>query len=160
MSRHANPVRALGNPRRRAMAILAGGVALTFLTGGCVKPDQTPLAQPVTVTATTVVTQTVTTPESSVAQVPAAPAKAASPSPQGPGSTVSVPDGVGLNYQEAQDRWRAAGLHVAPARDATGANRLPVVDANWVVVAQDLSPGSKVEADSFITATVRKYTDD
>jgi len=28
------------------------------------------------------------------------------------------------------------------------------------VVAQDLKPGSKVTADSFITATVKKYTDD
>ena len=70
-----------------------------------------------------------------------------------------MPDGVGLNYQEAQDRWRAAGLHVAPAVDATGANRLPVLDSNWVVLAQDLKPGTKVPADSFITATVKKYTD-
>lgn len=75
-------------------------------------------------------------------------------------SKVAVPNGIGLNYQEAQDLWRAAGLHVAPANDATGANRLPVLDSNWVVVAQDLKPGSKVTADSFITATVKKYTDD
>ena len=75
-------------------------------------------------------------------------------------STVAVPNGIGLNYQEAQDLWRAAGLHVAPANDATGANRLPVLDSNWVVVAQDLKPGFKVTADSFITATVKKYTDD
>jgi hypothetical protein len=79
--------------------------------------------------------------------------------PAKPASKVSVPDGVGMNYQEAQDAWRAAGLHVAPAEDATGANRIPVLDRNWVVVAQDLEPGSKVAADSFITATIKKFTD-
>ncbi|MEV4351827.1 PASTA domain-containing protein [Actinoplanes sp. NPDC049596] len=72
---------------------------------------------------------------------------------------VKVPNGVGLDYQSAQDRWRAAGLHVAPAVDATGANRLPVIDANWVVVSQNLKAGTTVAADSFITATVKKYSD-
>ncbi|GIF16263.1 PASTA domain-containing protein [Actinoplanes teichomyceticus] len=72
---------------------------------------------------------------------------------------VVVPNGVGLDYQSAQDLWRAAGLHVAPATDATGAHRLPLVDANWVVVSQDLKAGTKVAADSFITATVKKYSD-
>jgi hypothetical protein len=50
-------------------------------------------------------------------------------------------------------------LHVAPATDATGAHRLPVIDATWVVVSQDLKAGSKVPEDSFITATVKKYSD-
>ncbi|MCO8276269.1 PASTA domain-containing protein [Actinoplanes sp. TRM 88003] len=72
---------------------------------------------------------------------------------------VKVPNGVGLDYQSAQDLWRAAGLHVAPAIDATGANRLPVIDANWVVLSQNLKAGTKVNADSFITAKVKKYTD-
>lgn len=73
---------------------------------------------------------------------------------------ITVPDGVGLDYQSAQDVWRAAGLHVAPAIDATGAHRIPVLDANWIVLSQDLQPGSKVPADTFITATVKKYSDD
>ena len=74
-------------------------------------------------------------------------------------ATITVPDGVGLDYQSAQDEWRAAGLHVAPADDATGAHRLPLVDANWVVLAQDPRAGSEAPAGSFITATVKKYTD-
>ncbi|MEU8819728.1 hypothetical protein [Actinoplanes sp. NPDC048796] len=73
---------------------------------------------------------------------------------------VKVPKGVGLDYQSAQDLWRAAGLVVAPAKDATGAHRLPVIDANWVVLGQDLTPGSTVESGSLITATVKKYSDD
>ncbi|SNY74153.1 PASTA domain-containing protein [Paractinoplanes atraurantiacus] len=73
---------------------------------------------------------------------------------------IKVPSGVGLDYQSAQDLRRSAGLIVAPAKDATGAHRLPVIDANWVVLAQDLKPGSTVESGSLITATVKKYSDD
>jgi PASTA domain len=76
------------------------------------------------------------------------------------GATVVVPKGVGLDYQSAQDLWRAAGLHVAPATDATGAHRLPIVDSNWVVLSQDPPAGAVVDRGSFITATVKKYTDD
>jgi beta-lactam-binding protein with PASTA domain len=72
---------------------------------------------------------------------------------------IEVPRGVGLDYQAAQDLWRAAGLHVAPAKDATGANRIPVIDANWIVVSQDPKAGAMVDAGSFITATVKKDSD-
>ena len=72
---------------------------------------------------------------------------------------IKVPNGVGLDYQSAQDRWRAAGLHVLPAKDATGAHRLPVIDANWVVLSQDPKAGKKVARGSFITATVKKFSD-
>ena len=76
------------------------------------------------------------------------------------GEMIVVPNGVGLDYQSAQDIWRAAGLHVAPAIDALGAHRLPVIDSNWVVLSQDPEAGAVVQRDSFITATVKKYTDD
>jgi beta-lactam-binding protein with PASTA domain len=74
-------------------------------------------------------------------------------------SKITVPNGVGLNYQEAQDTWRTAGMHVAPATDATGANRLPLIDANWVVLSQDPKAGTRVAAGSMITATVKKNSD-
>lgn len=45
------------------------------------------------------------------------------------------------------------------ASDALGANRLPVLDRNWIVVGQDLAAGSTVERGSIITASVKKYTD-
>ena len=105
-------------------------------------------------------------PETEPAAVPTSPTPAAA----GAGSRtttgtpktakIEVPSGVGLDYQSAQDRWRAAGLHVAPAKDATGANRIPVIDANWVVVSQSPKAGSVVADGSFITATVKKDTDD
>ena len=49
-----------------------------------------------------------------------------------------------MNYQQAQNTWRRAGLPVAPAKDATGANGLPVLDSNWVVLSQDLRAGTTV----------------
>lgn len=81
------------------------------------------------------------------------------PSSKHTSSKVVVPNGIGLNYQQAQDLWRGSGLVVLPAIDATGANRLPVLDRNWVVLAQKPAPGSKVDVGAEITATVKKYTD-
>lgn len=134
-------------------------VAAVGAVGGCGSS-----ASPAPAAPTVVVTQTVGTPSvQTVTETVQATAPAAVPEPSEapakPASMVTVPDGVGMNYQEAQDAWRAAGLHVAPAEDETGANRVPVLDRNWVVVSQDLEPGSKVATDSFITATVKKFTD-
>lgn len=110
------------------------------------------LTNPVTVTTTV------------TAAPPASGAAAPSPSPasQAAGNssgTVAVPDAVGKDYQTAQNLWRTAGLHVLPAVDALGANRLAVIDANWVVLSQDPAAGTSVPRDSAITATIKKYTD-
>lgn len=75
------------------------------------------------------------------------------------GGLVTVPNAVGMNYQDAQDLWRGLGLIVMPAEDATGAHRLPVIDSNWVVVGQDPAPGTPLSRGSKIRATVKKYTD-
>lgn len=64
-----------------------------------------------------------------------------------------------MNYQAAQDLWRSSGLFVLPAIDETGANRLAFIDSYWVVVAQDLAPGTTVPANTGITATIKKFTD-
>lgn len=101
-----------------------------------------------------VVAQAPTTPVTTVST--GSPATPATPK----ASMVKVPNGVGLDYQSAQDAWRGAGLIVAPAEDATGAHRTPVVDSNWVVLEQDLTAGSKVQSGSLIKASVKKYTDD
>jgi hypothetical protein len=85
-------------------------------------------------------------------------AAVASPTPP-TNAKIIVPGAVGKDYQTAQDIWRAAGLHVAPAHDATGAHRLPVIDSNWVVLDQDPKAGTQVDEGSFVTATVKKYTD-
>ncbi len=137
-------------------ALVALGIGAS---GGNGAPSPAPAtAVPVTIT------QTVTTAEPAVTitQTVRETVKAAAAAPvskAAPAAKIVVPDGVGLNYQEAQDQWRAAGLVVGVAVDATGANRLPVLDSNWVVLSQDLKAGTRVDADSVITATVKKYTD-
>jgi beta-lactam-binding protein with PASTA domain len=80
--------------------------------------------------------------------------------PRATAAMIKVPNGVGLDYQSAQDRWRGAGLHVLPAHDATGAHRLPILDADWVVLSQTPKAGSKVAAGSFIRANVKKFSDE
>lgn len=110
------------------------------------------------VTSTSVVTQVVTVTAEPVFEPPET-SVVAKPVASNSEKEIVVPDGVGMNYQQAQDLWRGAGLAVAPAHDATGANRLPVMDRNWFVLSQDLKPGLRVTADALITATVKKYTD-
>lgn len=136
-------------------ALVALGIGAS---GGNSAPSPAPVAAPVTITQTVTTAEPAVTVTQTVRETvkPAAAAPAAKPATA---AKIVVPDGVGLNYQEAQDRWRAAGLVVGVAIDATGANRLPVLDSNWVVLSQDLKAGARVDADSVITATVKKYTD-
>jgi hypothetical protein len=143
--------------------------ALLALAIGAAGGGDADATAPASASPTVVVTQTAPAPApETVTQTLRSTVTVAAPAPAAdsaakaaakPASKITVPDGVGMNYQDAQDLWRAAGLLVAPAEDATGANRLPVLDSNWVVLAQDLKAGSKVAADSMITATVKKYTD-
>jgi hypothetical protein len=138
----------------------AGIAAAVLVAVACTACAGTPTPV-VTVTATEAAAAPTTASANSLAATPPAPAeptKAAAPAPVAD-TAIMVPNGVGKNYQAAQDLWRAAGLHVLPATDALGAHRLPIIDTNWVVLAQDLRAGSKVPDDSFITATVEKYTD-
>lgn len=113
-----------------------------------------PAPEPVTETVEVPVESTVTV----TAPAAAAPAPAATTS-AAPPARVTVPDAVGMNYQDAQDLWRSSGLIVGPAVDATGANRLPVLDLNWVVLEQEPAGGAVVDPDTIIIATVKKSTD-
>lgn len=152
------------------LGFILGGA---LLGGGSDAPDSAQPAPTETVTATATVTavETVTTEATvTVAPTPEAPpaTTSAAVAPAAPASTpttvatptiVEVPNAVGMNYQDAQDLWRSAGLVVGVATDATGANRLAFVDSNWVVVSQDLTPGETVDGGTIITATIKKYTD-
>jgi len=145
----------------RTKTVAAITLSLAFALAGCSSTsDGNTAAAPAAAAATTMADAT--TP------VPAQPSPTKTVRPTAAATTakatiapekIKVPNGVGLDYQSAQDLWRAAGLHVAPAIDATGAHRLPLVDSNWIVVSQDLKAGTKVAAESFITATVKKYSD-
>jgi PASTA domain. len=151
-----------------AIVAIAVASAFVLVCGGCVagavfsnigdRTTSTAADDAGTVSASVVgPAQTETVPVVSTAsQEPSSPVDAPAPTLD---EMIVVPNGVGLDYQSAQDLWRAAGLHVLPAKDALGANRLPIIDSNWVVLAQDPEAGAVVPRGSFITATVKKYTD-
>lgn len=156
----------------KAGGLLFGGFLIGLMIGTLGGGSERSAAPATTPTVTSVVTvtqeSTVTHETTVTAAAPAAttPPEASAPAPAAappttaaPAVKVKVPDGVGMNYQDAQDLWRSTGLIVGIAEDATGANRLPVLDRNWVVVAQDLTPMSEVDEGTIITATVKKYTD-
>jgi hypothetical protein len=142
-----------------------GAVAVALVMTSCGSGQATGDGPPVTVTATATVTATVTDtvePPEPSASSPSSMTGATSARTKtgGTSDTVIVPNGVGRDYQSAQNRWRAAGLIVGPGIDATGANRIMVLDSNWVVLTQTPEAGSKAKAGDTITATVKKYTDD
>lgn len=152
-----------------AIVAIAVAGAFVLVCGGCLAGavlrnigDQTTSTAangPAPVSASVVgPTQAATVPAvSSASQEPSSPVDAPAPAPTP--ELIVVPDGVGLDYQSAQDLWRGAGLHVLPAIDALGENRLPIIDSNWVVLSQDPEAGAVVPRGSFIRATVKKYTD-
>ena len=139
--------------KRNGRTWLLAAVAVSVLAVGCSTTPAEPQAAPAT---TVFVTQTPEAPiETAVPPQEVIPTQ----EPQPAAAKVTVPNGVGKDYQTAQDLWRAAGLIVAPATDALGANRLPIIDSNWVVLSQIPKAGTKVKSGSTITATVKKYTD-
>lgn len=145
------------NLKTSTMLLAAIAIAVTGCAGA---PSATVTA---TVTETAISTPTTqSSPDAASSQEVASSAETEAsevvPAPE-PGVVV-VPDMVGQNYQDAQDVWRASGLVVVPAEDATGANRLAILDSNWYVVAQSPSGGTEVEPGSSIQASIRKYSDD
>ena len=132
--------------------VLATAAAGLAACGG-----SSPSRATVTVTApatSTAATVTATAPATSTAGTVTAPAPGTTTD-----STVTVIDAVGKNYETAQGIWRGEGLHVFPATDALGLGRIPIIDSNWFVVDQDPKGGTRVSRGSFITATVKKYSD-
>lgn len=130
-----------------AMAV----VAIAALNSG--KAETTAAVSQQTPEATAPVSPTPTptpTPQAAT-QEPVAPA----PAPV----DVTVPNVVGMDYQSAQDLLRSQGLVVLPATDGTGANRIPLLDANWFVTGQDVAAGSTVPTGTGVTCTILKYTD-
>lgn len=134
----------------RALAIAA--CTTSCLAGsGCGSGTATPPATVVTVTApapSAAAPSGTTTPPTA----PAAPTEGMTP----PAPRKRVPDVVGMNLQAAQDHLQAAGFYVLNDKDATGQNRLQVMDRNWEVVRQDPAAGKRVSTDTLITLYAKK----
>ncbi len=146
------------NIRLTSVVPVLAGVAAALTLAGCAAAPQAAPAPTVTVTAEAAPTPTVTVTADPAPK--AAATKAAEDRSAGNSGTFTVPNAVGMNYQDAQDLWRSKGLVVLPAEDATGANRMPMIDSGWVVLGQDPKPGTPATDGDSITALVKKYSDD
>ena len=63
---------------------------------------------------------------------------------------IKVPDVVGKDHQLAQDTMQAAGLYMLQEQDASGQDRMLLVDRNWTTVRQRPSAGKCVTEDTEI----------
>jgi len=55
-----------------------------------------------------------------------------------------MPDVVCLDLQTAQDLIQDQGVFFSRSNDASGQSRSQIIDRNWVVVSQNLPPGSPI----------------
>lgn len=70
-----------------------------------------------------------------------------------------MPDVVGMNLQEAQDLIQSTSgnpFFYTSSVDATGDDRMQLIDSNWYVCAQNVAAGTTVDDDTDITFTVVK----
>ncbi|MET8824774.1 hypothetical protein ABZX40_17890 [Streptomyces sp. NPDC004610] len=55
--------------------------------------------------------------------------------------TATLPDLTGQDLQAAQDAAQEAGFYILTSSDATGQERMQVMDRNWIVCSQTPEPG-------------------
>ena len=102
---------------------------------------------------------------------PAPAATVAAPAPVAPttsgaaattGTSWTMPNLVGTNLQEAQDRIQiltSNAIFVTTSHDETGAGRQQVLDRNWKVCSQNVKPGQKILASTQIDFGAVKTTE-
>jgi hypothetical protein len=69
---------------------------------------------------------------------------------------ITVPDVVGMDHQDAQNKMQDVGLFNLDEEDATGQGRLLILDHNWEVVRQKPAAGSRVTDDTTILLISKK----
>ncbi|WP_354699026.1 hypothetical protein DSM112329_04727 [Paraconexibacter sp. AEG42_29] len=111
-------------------------------------------AQTVTVTETTTAAAAPTPePETTTSAAAAEPDEADAGSS---GDCIVVPDVEGGDHQLAQDTMQAAGLYSLDEEDATGQDRLLIVDRNWTVESQRPAAGKCVSEDTTVLLRSKK----
>lgn len=54
-----------------------------------------------------------------------------------------MPDVVCMTLQQAQDEIQDHGVFLSRSEDASGQDRMQLIDSNWVVIGQSPKPGTK-----------------
>jgi hypothetical protein len=65
--------------------------------------------------------------------------------------TFVMPNLVGLVLQDAQDQLQALDSYNLDQEDASGLERIQILDSNWMVCRQSPSPGTEVPLDGLVT---------
>lgn len=74
--------------------------------------------------------------------------------------TFTMPKVRGMVLQDAQDKLQALGSYILDQEDATGLERLQVLDSNWRVCKQLPAPGRKVTTSATVRLESVKLTED
>ncbi|MDA0172874.1 hypothetical protein OJ998_27480 [Solirubrobacter taibaiensis] len=69
---------------------------------------------------------------------------------------IKVPNVVGKDHQLAQDTMQAAGLYYLAEKDASGQDRMLLLDRNWTTVKQRPKAGKCVSEDTEIVLSAVK----
>ena len=145
---------------KRYLAAAVGVATIGLITGGCgADSENSSSAQTVTVVERTVTAEAPAAAPTPAPKPPATQEKSVdSQDSSGSGSSgnIRVPSVVGKDHQFAQDTMQDAGLYGLVEEDASGQDRLMLVDRNWTVVSQSPKAGSKVSDTATITLRSKK----
>lgn len=128
----------------------AGAVALA----GCSSSDPSPAT-------TTVIIQQAPAPTVTVTQAAPSPAVpgAETSEPAAAAETFKMPKVVGMVLQDAQDLLQTKGSYLMDQQDATGLERIQVLDSNWQVCSQSPKAGRIVPIDTVVVLKSVKLTE-
>ncbi len=63
---------------------------------------------------------------------------------EGPTVNFTMPNFVGMNLQDAQDKVQTYGVFFSISHDLNG-SRMQLLDGNWKVCDQNIKPGTKIK---------------
>jgi hypothetical protein len=66
-----------------------------------------------------------------------------------------MPDVVCMNLQEAQDEIQDHGVFFSRSVDASGQDRMQIMDSNWIVVDQTPAPGAEIGEGDAVLSVVK-----
>lgn len=67
-----------------------------------------------------------------------------------------MPDVVCMNLQLAQDLIQDQGVFYSRSEDATGEGRNQIVDANWIVIEQNIMPGERFDEGDVVLKVLKE----
>lgn len=96
--------------------------------------------------ATAALTFTACDPDTAAKSSPAASSGVATQSAATTTPGTPVPNFVGMGLQDAQDSAQAKGFYALTSHDASGQDRMQILDSNWTVCDQTPTAGSSADA--------------